>query len=107
MTAVAATEWLSGYPNIVFVILLFVTLTTIPIMVAMNQADFLWRLPFNALAPIIAFLAEPMIRGASHSDPAPERLKPEALQAGVVAWVVIREVMIVLLNLLDRMRRTS
>jgi hypothetical protein len=103
--AVATTEWLGGHPQIILVILIFAGMTSTAIVIAMNQAEFLWRMPFNLLAIISAYAAVPATMWASAHDLAPHELKLLALPAGVMAWVLIRELAIILLNVIDDLKR--
>lgn len=96
---VASLHWVQQVPFVVFMILACVSVTAIPISLAINEQLLSWRILFNVFALVIAYSSDPIIMWASRHDLAPHHVELMALPAGVTAWVLTREVSIFLLNI--------
>jgi len=96
--------WIHEFWPIVLAIVIAVSATTVAIVVATNQAELIWRVPFDILAIALSYGSVPVILSFSHDDLFPQRTELLALPTGVVVWVVARELAILFLNVLEFIR---
>ena len=100
--AVSDTAWLEEYPKIIVTILVFISLTVIFIVLAINQRRFWPRLIFNLIAFFLAKLTFVSAMYMSAHDLAPQGRALSALPLGVIVWLTIREISVFALNLTRR-----
>jgi hypothetical protein len=97
------SKWL--YPYIIWTLLGSVAVTTIPIVIAINQKTFLWRAGFELLAILSGYLTVFIVLWVSAHDIGIEsRTRFWAFATGVMIWVLVRETTIFLLTILTLIR---